>query len=272
MPSEVIQKKEDVKRIKTHIFGLDENLEGGIPEGHVVLVSGSAGTMKTSMTFNILYNEALSGNVGVYFSLEQGYVSLLNHLVNMGFDFSKVDIIVVSSNIEDIRKKLKTLRESKKGAVIIADLGELRKEIKDTKMGSSGDWWVFIRNVLGSIKKEIDFKLLVVDSLDALYVLSNFEEARSKLFYMFEFFRELNVTSFLISEMPLDGKKYSRYEVEDYLADGLIVLRLVERYRKVNREIAVVKMRGTNCNIDVFTLSYDGHRFKAEYGGKPPLV
>jgi KaiC/GvpD/RAD55 family RecA-like ATPase len=268
----LMQKKSDIKRVKTYILGLDEHMEGGIPEGHTVLVTGAAGTMKSSICFNVLYNEALNGQVGVYFSLEQGYASLLNHLINLGYDFSKVEVIVVGSNIEDIKKKLQNLQQSRKGAVIISDLGDLRKEIKDTKMGSSGDWWVFIRNVLSSIKKEIDFKLLVVDSLDALYVLSNFEEARNKLFYMFEFFRDLNVTSFLISEMPLDGKRYGRFEVEDYLADGVIMLRLVERYRKVTREVSVVKMRGTNCNIDVYTLIFDGKQFRAEYGGKPPLI
>ncbi|MFH1511474.1 MAG: ATPase domain-containing protein [Candidatus Woesearchaeota archaeon] len=272
MSGEIIQKKSDIKRVKTYIYGLDENLEGGIPENHVILVCGSSGTMKSSISFNILYNEAINGNIGLYFSLEQGYVSLLNHFINMGFDFSKADIIVVSSNLEDMRKKMKTLRDGKKGAVVIADLGELRKEIKDTKMGNSGDWWVFVKNVLSSVKKEIDFRTLVVDSLDALYVLSNFEEARSKLFYMFEYFRDLNTTTILISEMPLDGKKYAHFEVEDYLADGVIMLRLIERYRKVTREISIVKMRGTNCNIDIFTLIYDGHRFKVEYGGKPPLV
>jgi KaiC/GvpD/RAD55 family RecA-like ATPase len=112
----------------------------------------------------------------------------------------------------------------------------------------------------------------VLDSLDALYVLSNFEEARSRLFYMFEYLRDLGTTSFCISEMPLDGSRYGRYEVEDYLADGVVMLRLIERYRKVTREVAIVKMRGTNCNIDVFTLSFDSGQFKAEHGGKPPLV
>jgi KaiC/GvpD/RAD55 family RecA-like ATPase len=228
--------------------------------------------MKSSITFNVLYNEAMAGNIGVYFSLEQSYVSLLNHFINMGYDFSKVEVIVVSANVEDIKRKLENLRQTKKGAIIISDLGDLRKEIKDTKMGSTGDWWVFIRNVLNSIKKEVDFNLLVLDSLDALYVLSNFEEARSRLFYMFEYLRDLGVTSYCISEMPLDGSKYGRYEVEDYLADGVIQLRLIERYRKVTREIAIVKMRGTNCSIDVFTLNYDGLKFKAEHGGKPPLV
>ena len=57
---------EKVKRIKTYIKGLDENLQGGIPEGHIVLVCGSAGTMKSSVSFNILYNEVLNGKTAIY--------------------------------------------------------------------------------------------------------------------------------------------------------------------------------------------------------------
>ena len=37
-----------MKRIPTHVDGLDEVLGGGVPEGNVVLVSGSPGTMKTT--------------------------------------------------------------------------------------------------------------------------------------------------------------------------------------------------------------------------------
>jgi len=56
--------------------------------------------------------------------------------------------------------------------------------------------------------------------LVALYVLSRFENPRIELFYIFEYLRDLHITSFLISEMPLDGSKYSEYEIEDFLADG----------------------------------------------------
>jgi KaiC/GvpD/RAD55 family RecA-like ATPase len=72
--------------------------------------------------------------------------------------------------------------------------------------------------------------------------------------------------------MPLNKSKYSEYEVEDYLADGIILLQLTERFRKVVREISIVKMRATNCNTDVFTLEYKNKKFYAMHGGKPALV
>jgi len=273
MVKEIIEKKGDIKRIKTYIQGFDEAMGGGIPEGHVVLVAGSAGTMKSSITFNILYNEVLNnGKIGLFICLEQSYVSLLNHMINMGFDFSKIEVVIIGSDISEMKKKIQQIRANKKGTFIISDIGTLRKEVRDTKISSGGSWWNLIKNILKRLKEECGLDLFVLDSLNALYVLSDFKEVRNELFYMFEFFRSLDVTTFLISEMPLDRSKYAEYEVEDFLADGVIMLRLIERYRKVTREISVVKMRATECNIDIFTLEYDGQNFKAMYGGKPPLV
>ena len=42
-------------RIPTHIEGLDENMQGGIPQGHICLVAGASGAMKSSLTFSMLY-------------------------------------------------------------------------------------------------------------------------------------------------------------------------------------------------------------------------
>ena len=47
----LIEKKEDIKRIPLHIEGFDEQLGGGIPEGHVCLMAGTSGTMKSSTAF-----------------------------------------------------------------------------------------------------------------------------------------------------------------------------------------------------------------------------
>ncbi len=228
--------------------------------------------MKSSLSFNILYNACLEGKTALYISLEQSYVSLLNQFIEMGYDFSTIDVIVVGSNVSEIKQKVQQVKKSNKGTLIISDLGELRKEIKGTKMEPGGDWWNLIRNLLENVKKEIDYSAFVLDSLDALYTLSNFDNARNKLFYVFEAIRNLDTNSLLISEMPLDGSRYGKYEIEDFLADGVIMLRLIERYRKVSREISVVKMRGTKTNNDVFTLVNDGSKFKAMYGGKPPLI
>jgi len=48
----------DSERVKTHVDGLDELVGGGIPKGHVVLISGLPGTMKSSLTYAILHRNA----------------------------------------------------------------------------------------------------------------------------------------------------------------------------------------------------------------------
>ena len=74
-------------RVRTYIRGLDEQLQGGIPKGHVVLLAGKPGTMKSSVAFNMLYNNARNdGNGCVYVTLEQSRDSLLENMTGLGMD------------------------------------------------------------------------------------------------------------------------------------------------------------------------------------------
>lgn len=263
--------KEEIKRIKVYIEGFDEQLQGGIPEGHITLICGTCGTMKTSVAFNILYNGALNGKIGLYVALEQSAKSLLEHAENMGYDLSKINLVVMS-DIAKLKANIQDIKSSKGGSLIISDLGAIRKQIKGTKIGPSGDWLNVIKNIIKKFKQEAKCDLFVLDSLSAFYVLSNFDDPRTKLFYIFEFLRDVELTTFLVSEMPLNKSKYCEYEVEDYLADGIILLQQTEKFRKVMREISIIKMRATDCNTDVFTLEYKNKKFYALHGGKPPLV
>ena len=49
----------EMDRIPTHIEGLDEKMQGGIPQGHICIVAGASGAMKSSLTFSMLYNAVL---------------------------------------------------------------------------------------------------------------------------------------------------------------------------------------------------------------------
>jgi len=270
----IITRKEEMKRVPLYIQGLDENMGGGVPEGYITLICGTAGTMKSSVCFNSIYYEAvLKNKVALYLSLEQSYPSLLNHMVNMGYDLTKVNVLLIN-DLSNISAQLSQLKNSKKGTLIFADLGCIRKEIKDVKLTTTANtgWINVIKNLVKKIKTDVGLDLLVIDSLSALYVLSKFENPRIELFYIFEFLRDMDLTSFLISEMPLDGSKYSEFGVEDYLADGLVFIRLSQFRRAVVREISIVKMRSTQVNTDVFSLEFKNNRFQALYGGQNPLL
>lgn len=270
MPTELFKDKSQIKRINTYIEGFDEHMQGGIPEGHVVLVTGVAGTMKSSVVFNILYHEALEGKLGVYLSLEQSYTSLLNHFVNMEYDLDKINLIILS-DISKINEALSSVEQGK-GGLIIIDLGTIRKQVSSMQISTGKDWMNMIKNLISKVRDKAHCDHFCLDSLSALYVLADFEQARTRLFRLFTFLRDLGVTSFLISEMPLSKESYSEYGVEDYLADGIIHLDLARRQRKVTRELSVVKMRETDCNNDVFSLEFSNGRFRALYGGKIPLI
>ncbi len=262
--------KKGVGRVPLYVDGLDSQIQGGVPEGHVNLVCGVSGTMKSSLCFNVLYNEALRGRSSVYITLEQSSISLMQHFSNLGFDFSKVNVVNASDRF-DIKKNLGS--GSGKGSIVFIDVSAMRKEAKKTRqrLVPYADWFGMIKSIVTEMKAA-GCDIFVLDSMSALYILTKFDSPRADLFYFFEFFRELGITSFFISEMPLSRNRYGEYQVEDFLVDGIIKLDLVERNRKVTREISVVKLRGTKCNQDVFSLEYEKGRFRALYGGQPPLM
>lgn len=261
----------ELKRIPTYIQGLDEGMQGGVPEKHIVLVCGSAGTMKSSISFNIVYNEAVRGKTGLFLSLEQSYDSLIEHVTNMGYDLERVNIIHINE-LQSLTQTLQGNTSSGKGNIVVIDMGCIRKEIKDIKIAGNRSWINVIKNIILRTKQVLPCTIFILDSLSALYVLSRFENPRIELFFIFEFLRDSGMTSYLISEMPLDGSKYSQYEVEDYLTDGIIMLKLTEFRRAVVREVRIVKMRATKANTDIYTLEFKNSQFYALYGGKTPLL
>ena len=73
-----------IKRLRTHIAGLDELLGPGIPAGSTLLVSGVAGTGKTALLLETVYRGALGGEKGILFSFEETEERL--HALARGFD------------------------------------------------------------------------------------------------------------------------------------------------------------------------------------------
>jgi KaiC/GvpD/RAD55 family RecA-like ATPase len=231
MGTETVSEKK-IERVPTYVRGLDERLEGGLPKGYVVLISGSAGTMKSSFAFNLIYNAAKEKkSKGAYITLEQGEKNLLKHMAKLGMDIS---------TSKDIKER-----------VSVVDLSQLRKDLGKQM---SGDW---IEPLIAQIKKykeRLGFELLILDSLQALYVLSNMQNPRNELFFFFEQLRDLGLTSLLISEMSREGETFGTYGIEDFLADGVIHLNLEREGRNVDRYLSVIKMRATKHDTNYFPL------------------
>jgi KaiC/GvpD/RAD55 family RecA-like ATPase len=220
---------------KTYIRGFDEELGGGIPEGHIILISGTPGTMKSSVAYNILYNNIKrEGSIGVYVSLEQSRENFLFQIESLGLH-----------DIEELK-------------FTILDMAKIRKEVD---MSKERPWLDVVKKHLDYLKESMNFDLLVIDSLPVVQMLSKVEDERAYLFYFFEWLRDLKVTTFIISEISPDP---TEVYPEEFLADGIILLTL-ERVNEVDvdRRIRCVKMRGVNHNTGYFTLEFKDEAFQA---------
>ncbi len=223
-------------RVRTYIRGLDEQLQGGIPRSHVVLVAGKPGTMKSSVAFNVLYNNARQdGLAGVYVTLEQSRESLLENMAGLGMD------------VKAAEPRLSVL-----------DLGLIRKKLKQL---ANKSWIEVFKMYVDNLDKSMDIGVLAIDSLPVLEVMAKFEEPRDDLFRLFEWLRELEITTFLITEMEQDSDRFCK-NGEDFLSDGILHLDLRREDRQVNLFLSVVKMRKTAHRRGYYPLIFDEGGFE----------
>ncbi|OGS59856.1 MAG: hypothetical protein A3K59_07895 [Euryarchaeota archaeon RBG_19FT_COMBO_69_17] len=218
-------------RIRTFIQGFDEKLGGGIPAGHIVLLAGESGTMKSTIAFNVLYQNALrEDRHGTYISLEQGRENLARHLASM------------SLNPRDVDDK-----------VSLVDLGMIRRNLD----GMADKTWLEIFKMYASnLKRTLAYDILVVDSLPVLEVMAKFENPREELFQLFEWLRDLKATTILISELKPGSDDFGK-NGEEFLCDGIIHTKM-ERVDDANiqRRIRCVKMRATGHSPNYYTLIF----------------
>jgi KaiC/GvpD/RAD55 family RecA-like ATPase len=230
-------------RIKTYVQGLDEKMDGGIPSEHIVLISGRAGTMKSSIAFSLLFNQAKhEGKRGIYLTLEQSRNSLIEHMIRLGFD----------------PKEIKG-----SGGIIVIDMARLRKEMESQEKDEEINWPQSIITTVNNYKMKFGCNIFVLDSLAALYSISTFKNPRSDVFMFFDKLRDLNITTLLVSEMFEPEKlSFGMYNVEEFLADGIIHLQMERDKRNVNLFLGVVKMRKTSHDRAYYPLLVSKSNFE----------
>ena len=227
------------ERIKTHIRGFDEAVGGGLPEGYVVLVCGAPGTMKSSLAFSVLYQNALrEGKRGAYFTLEQSKDLLLEHMTSMGMADEKA--------WENL---------------VLLDMGNLRKNLN--VLQGRGTWLELFKMYCNNVMKAEKLSCLVVDSLDVLETMAKMQDRRSELYFLFEWLRDLGPLTLLISEQSLDLTGGTRQPDEAYLADGIIQVDLhAASDLFVQRRIRVAKMRSTKHDTGYYALTFEDGAFE----------
>jgi len=229
----------DRPRIKTFVRGFDDILGSGIPEGYIVLVSGAPGTMKSSLAFSILYQNALrEGRKSAYFTLEQSKDITLEHMASLGMADEKAW-----------------------EHLTVLDMGNIRKNLN--YLQGRGTWLELFKMYCNNVMKADRISILVVDSLDVLETMAKMQDRRSELYFLFEWLRDLGPLTLLISEKSVDLAPGSHAPDEAYLADGIVSLEMhptSDVY--VQRRLRVTKMRSTKHDPGSFALSFDEGEFE----------
>ncbi|MEK6851661.1 MAG: ATPase domain-containing protein [Candidatus Thermoplasmatota archaeon] len=220
--------------VPTRIDGLDPVLGGGIPKGSLVLVAGTPGTMKSTLCYTTMYHNAVHGQKGLYISLEQDGEHLRRSMARLGME------------------------DTGDSRVYILDLSTIRKELADRE--AKKDWTRMLVDVARQAVQEDRYTMLTIDSLEAFYALASLENPRRELFHFFNEMKDLGVTTFFITEVPIGSKVLTRYG-EDFLVDGVIFLQHVEvGETDVQLRLRVVKMRNMGHQSGWYAVHHDGQR------------
>lgn len=208
--------------VKTGIEGFDSLFEKGIPKGSDVLISGGAGSGKTLLCLQMLYNAVRNGKKCLYMTFEESEERLSEHMKEFGWDFSgaKGKLIIKRYSIFDISRTLE--------AMMAKSQGELLIDVKPIILPEK-----FVPDII------------VVDSLTAIAsAFAGRESYRSYIEHLFRYFESMEITSFLITETSQVPDIYSPTGVEEFLADGVIVLYNKRKGDIRESAIEVLKMRG----------------------------
>src|SRR3989304_3093062 len=218
--------------IPTRIAGRDTVLGGGVPRGSLVLVAGTPGTMKSTLCYTAMYNNAVHGQKGLYISLEQDGEPSRRPMAKLGME------------------------DNGDNRVYILDLGTIRRELGENE--TKKNWTQMLVDIAHQAVREDRYTMLTIDSLEAFYALANLENPRRELFHLFNEIKELGVTVFFITEAAIGSKVLTR-NGEDFLADGMLLLEHFEvGETDVQLRLRCVKMRQMGHASGWFAVHHDG--------------
>ncbi|MFC2143226.1 RAD55 family ATPase [Candidatus Aenigmatarchaeota archaeon] len=222
------------ERIASGIPGLDSLIGGGFVKNDVYLITGGTGTGKTMFCSQFLWEGLQKGENGIFFSLEQLPEDILDNAEVFGWDFRKY---------------------IKQGSFKIdyQDPFEMVDIISATKAKA----------------KEINAKRVVIDSTSLFgMVFKSEHELRKKLYEVIKHFKSMNAVVLITSEILEDFKSLSRFGVEEFVVDGVILLHYLDfgAGASSNRSLIVRKMRKTKHGTDIYPLDITNDGLKVLKG------
>ncbi len=210
-----------VNKLPTGIEGLEHISMGGLPEGRTTLVVGSSGSGKTIFAVEFLY---------------RGVTQFDRNGVFVTFEERPPDIV---RNVKRLGWNLDELVEQKKLMFIDASPDPIPME-------ETGPY--DLSGLIAQIKyaiNEVGAKQLVMDSIGSLFnQFTDTGTIRLEIFRIADILKELGNTSIITAERLDEYGQISRYGVEEFVSDNVIILRNILAEEKCRRTVQILKVRG----------------------------
>jgi circadian clock protein KaiC len=211
--------EDEIARCQTGIEGIDNILNGGIPQGSAVILSGSCGTGKTSLSLEFLIHGALKDEGGLFISASESANDFIN------------DTATYEIYTEEIIKK---------GRLVFVDLASIYDRLGLEKIEFDYEDLTFLASAIHNLVKELNIKRLVIDSMTSIgYRLRTMERIRE---FLIKLSRGLSEKG---SDADPSRSSASVFGGEEDIVDGVIRVGDFERGGDLLRTVQVIKMRGT---------------------------
>lgn len=220
-----IRKKKFLEVLPTRVSRFDQLIsDEGLERGSTILISGGAGTGKTTFSMQSIYHGAMNGEKGIYLSFEEEPEKIMAHMKkNYGFDF------------ESLQKKGLV-------AIIKIDPSTIARSLEESLLEKEGGLKIRMKKITFPFVPD----RVIVDSLSALSIAFEKEETyRKYLRELFEALEESQAISFVITETEQNPTVYSRTGVEEFLADGVVVLYNLKKNDKRENALEILKLRSS---------------------------
>ena len=211
-----------VPKLETGVVGLDQITLGGLPQARTTLVSGTAGTGKTLLALEFLVRGIQEHDEpGVFITFEERPEDIRRNAASLGHDIPAWEA---------------------SGRWVFVDASDAGPESEEVV--GSYDFGGLMARVDHAVRT-IGAKRLSFDSLGAVF--SRFADAgvvRSELKRLADGLRELQVTSVLTAERTDEYGAISRFGIEEFVADNVVLLRNVLEQERRRRTVEILKLRG----------------------------
>lgn len=221
-----------LRKTPTGITGLDELTGGGLPKGRPTLVCGGAGSGKTLLAMEFLVRGATEfEEPGVFIAFEEHADELATNFASLGHD--------LNSLVKQKRLLLDFVR------------------VEPSEMQEAGEYnldGLFIR--LGHAIDSIGAKRVVLDTIETLFSgLKNTTILRAELRRLFGWLKDRGVTAIITAERG--DSTLTRFGLEEYVADCVILLDNRVTEQSSTRRLRVVKYRGSSHGTNEYPFLID---------------